>query len=179
MKKLTLPLISVLMFSGCASKIIEDTDPSVQHFDPDNDVIEVPDGQAEPTEPNVILAEKNRVSVSAHKIETIEDEDTGIEKENWLIIYGNNSLYPKCVGVMWKLLDFNFETNYPTDVYMKSKSWLPIGNMIQGTWNLDGIQFAPEPSGYVAAIRVQDPVEGAKEGEECTFVEDDKNVIEE
>ena len=57
------------------------------------------------------------------------------------------------------------------------REMLHLGTMIGKVWMIDGVAVAPPPSGYVHAMSVRDPDMDAMPGEECYFLEEEAEII--
>ena len=74
-------------------------------------------------------------------------------------------------------MDFRFESNHPTDVLIPAHQGVILGHMIQTTMVIDGVTVAPDPSGYIQAMRIKNPRDDAIEGEECLYLVDEDDVV--
>ena len=75
-------------------------------------------------------------------------------------------------------MDFKFISEYASEFYVQKNSILPVGTMIQQVWEIQGVRFTPDGSGYVAGMLVRDPVENARQDEECLFIEKEEDIVE-
>ncbi len=76
----------------------------------------------------------------------------------------NTNREPKCVIVEWRLQDFEYESDLPTEFLIKGGQKLSIAKMRQTIWSFDDVSFAAlSPSGK-AAIKVRDADVNKKTG---------------
>jgi hypothetical protein len=167
MKKI---MIVSMLLTGCTHTVIDrDFDKEEAQFIKEHGEKAAKDPNFSPATPdNVVVAEEHDVKVSIHKVRpTIRNK---LELQNWSAVITNNNEESKCAAVMWKLMDFELETNYPDFLYLQPKQQVVnYAKMKQVLWNIEGTEFALPPSGYVKEMLVVDPNKDAKKGEECVF----------
>lgn len=133
----------------------------------------------EPTPDHVVVGEKDGVIIEVHKREVIKDElADDIQLQVWDAAVTNLSQTDKCVTPLWRLMDFEYISDGPSERLVKSNQMVHLGQMQQKTWVLDGVVVAPPPSGYLADLRVRGTVPNAKPGEECIHLVDEDKVEE-
>lgn len=181
MRQLLALTILAMFLTGCGSVMVKEED--IINYDPEfSDIGKdgeqyVPAEQATPD--HVVVADLKGVAIDVSKGKPVYDEQAKAELQQWDVFATNSNRKDKCVGVVWRLLDFRFITNYPTDFFMEKSSMLHLGVMQQTTITVDGVKVAPPPSGYVKAMRVRAPNDEAlDDGDRCTFVEPEGRVIE-
>jgi len=170
-------ILFAVVMSGCSSM-----SPRIIDYDPENDVMIDENGDAvqyEPTPDHVIVAEAKGVVVEVIKEDPFWDMEDEAERQQWSVIVSNNNRKDKCVGVIWRLLDFQFISEYPTTTIVRARSALLLGTMIGKTMIIDGVTVAPPPSGYVYKMQVRKPDLDAEEGFECMFLPDEDDVVQE
>lgn len=173
MRNLLIVIFAGALLGGCAMS------PKVIEYDPEKDNIagqHIP--EAQPTPDHVVVVNKDGILIDVQKMNSMYDEQVQAELQQWAVFAMNDSNADKCVGVVWRLMDFRFITNYTTDFLLKAQEMKFLGKMQQTTMTIDGVKVAPPPSGYVHAMRVIEPREDAIEGEECMFIVDEKDIIE-
>lgn len=158
-------ILLLLTLGGCGSttKIID--------YDPENGQLPPGVEEYEPTEPHVELATVDGITIIADQAEPFMDIDqwgNKVERGIWQISARNESeYYSHCVTIAWRLLDFKLHMEGPSEFLILPKETRNVGMMVGQTMELDGVQVAPPPSGYIRKMRLRPPVGGAKEGEEC------------
>lgn len=166
----------LLAMTGCAIT----TSPTPIDYNPEDDVaIDVQTGQQttapENTEPYVKAADFKGVVVEVFRIGWFYDEQYKSEIQEWEVMVTNTNKRTKCVGVIWRLMDFQFITEYPTTMIVPGETKVLLGTMLGDTMEIDGVTVWPSPSGYVHEIQVLNPDWDADEGFECMFLpEEDK-----
>ncbi len=179
MKRLGLVLIAgSLLLGGCATTRMVEEHEIVDH-DPGQTAYDQQEGstQAEPTPDHVVVADKDGILIDVNKIEPIYLEEHKVDLQQWEVLASNMNRKDKCVGVIWRLMDFRFESNHPTDVLIPAHQGVILGHMIQTTMVIDGVTVAPDPSGYIQAMRIKNPRDDAIEGEECLYLVDEDDVV--
>ena len=165
MKKII--LFVALFATGCATTKIVDRDfeKEEKEFIKKNGVA-AKDPQFSPATPDLIKAgEEDDVRVTLYKGTSTKTKDN-IELQNWYAIVKTYGSDPKCVGIHWKLMDFEMITDYPDFTLLKPKQEIKnYATFKQQVWSLDGTRFALPPSGYIEKMIVVDPDE--KKG--CVF----------
>lgn len=158
------------ILSGCGTATIKEYDPEQA----DRNISQ--EDLFKPTPDHVIVGEYKDVVVEVNKMKTREDDM--IPRQEWSVFATNNNDDDICLAVAWRLLDFQFISHHPTQVLVRSGQREFLGTMLQTVWTIDGVQFAPPPSGYVHNMTVKDPVEDAVRGEECLFLADEEEIEE-
>lgn len=169
-------LILVSVMTGCSMS------PTIMDYDPENDVMVDENGNEvgyEPTPDQVIVAEAKGVTVEVVKDEMFWDAEDDAERQQWSVFVSNNNRKDKCVGVIWRLMDFQFISEYPTTTIVRARRTILLGTMVGKTMVVDGVTVAPPPSGYVYKMQVLAPDEDAEEGFECMFLPDEDDVVQE
>lgn len=171
MKTHTILLLSALLLGGCATgpKIV-DVDPEKLEQERLGELATV----EEPTPPHVTVANAKGILVDVDKAEPIIEDD--VEREVWIVTATNNNTKDKCVTLIWKLLDFQYQTSETSEFLLEAHYSKEIGVMVQQTMTIAGVEFAPPASGFVKAMRVRKTIEDAKEGEECLYITKEKKV---
>ena len=135
--------------------------------------------KAQKTADTILFGVKENISVMAVKTvpykEIIGDE---VVQDKWDVVAANASDDDKCVTIIWQLMDFKYISEFPTEFFLKKHEMKKVGTMIQVVWEIQGVKFVPESSGYIYWLGVRDPVEDAKKGDECTFNIDEDDVTE-
>jgi hypothetical protein len=170
----TLTLLFVLFATGCSMN------PTIIDYDPENDIPVDENGERiayEPTPDYVVAADHKRILVEVMRDELFFDDQDEIEVQQWSVIATNNNRRDKCVGVQWRLMDFKFISEHPTPVLIHARQRLFLGTMVGRTMIIDGVTVAPPPSGYVYEMKVLDPDTDALEGDECLFLPDEEDII--
>jgi len=177
--QLSVILFGLLILSGCT------TTTKVVDYDGENISKEeqqrmMDEGGIQYIEGTVELIEEDNVVIIAEKknpITTIHN-DYEVIQDKWTITAHNLSDKNVCVTLHWKLMDFKFISEYASEFYVQKNSILPVGTMIQQVWEIQGVRFTPDGSGYVAGMLVRDPVENARQDEECLFIEKEEDIVE-
>jgi hypothetical protein len=177
MKILTL-IFLVALTTGCTSiTATKDYDPSYE------EVVKFDERRLEDsviyTEDNVTLKRYNKVSVVAIKVspKVTFENDQEIVQDKWDIFVLNNHYESKCVKVLFTLLDFKFISDHPMPFYINGESQLKLGTMTQIVWEINGVKFTPDGSGYVNSLEVEYPVKDALKGDECIYIIPEKHII--
>ena len=169
-------IILAMTMSGCSIT------PKIIDYDPEHDVMVDEDGNTieyELTPDQVIVAELKGVIVEVVKDDLFWDAEDETELQQWSVFVSNNNKKDKCVGVIWRLMDFQFISEYPTTTIVRGRRTLLLGTMVGKTMIVDGVTVAPPPSGYVYKMQVLAPDEDAEEGFECMFLPDEDDVVQE
>lgn len=172
------PLLIILLalMSGCSTMKIVD-------YDPENDVPIDPDTGKElayePTPDRVMAAKTKGVSVEVIRDKVFFDHEDDADRQQWSVFVYNSNRKDKCVGVIWRLMDFKFISEYPTTTIVEGRRTLLLGTMIGKTMIIDGVTVAPPPSGYVYKMQVLPPDRDAEQGFECMFLPDEDDVVQE
>lgn len=164
-------LLLILLLGGCA------TGPKIVDIDPielERQRLKEQVEQEIPTPDHVVVADGKSILVEVDKAEPII-EDNDVEREVWVVSATNNAPKDKCVTIIWKLLDFQYQTS---EFLLEAHYSKEIGVMVQQTMTIDGVKFAPPASGFVKAMRVRKTIEDAKEGEECLYLTQEKKIKE-
>lgn len=175
-----------LFLGGCASK-----QPVPDHKVVDIDPLELErkmlgeqaGADGEPTPPHVVVGEKDGVKIEVHKRKTENSEQYLVKLQTWDVTAINYNHRDKCVTPQWKLMDFKYITDGPSEQFIKAHSMKKMGEMQQRAWIIDGVEVAVPPSGYLYDMRVRDAIADAKPGEECMFlvpeedIQDERNLI--
>lgn len=170
-----LPIASLLV-AGCATDI-----GPVKEVDPELDELKRLEGAMlyVDTPPFMTIADKKGMMVFAEKNpRTFQTNSPGIRQARWTIKVMNSKPIGQCLTVQFRLLDFVYVSDHPSEFYIPPNSAMIAGTMKQKVWEIDGVQFVPPSSGYVKEMRVRDPVIDAERGSECDFateeaIEDD------
>ena len=158
MKKiLTVVLTSALLTTGCMTIVDYDAEKAeaVQ-------VAKIKKAQKDPfnnpSTPSYVKVAKDEdegIYIEVMKLKPVKDSH-GIMLDAWTVNAVSTSDKPHCVSVLWKLQDFEFESEQPLEFLMTGKEVLKIGKMKQSIWSFDGAFIAIPPSGYVDALKVRD-----------------------
>lgn len=170
-------LVGLLILSGCTVTQVKDYDG--ENVTEEDKQRMMDDGGIQYTEGVVELIEEDNVIIMAEKKDPIITfhHDYDVVQDKWTITAHNLSDDNVCVTLHWKLLDFKFVSEYASEFYVKENSILNVGTMIQQVWEIQGVRFTPDGSGYVAGMLVRDPVEGAVKGDECLFIEKEEDIV--
>ena len=152
-------LVLALLATGCATNKIVDRD-----FEKEEKAFikqhgeKAKDPMFSPATPDLIKAgEEDRVRITLYKGTSTVTQDH-LELQNWYAIVKNYGSESKCVGVHWKLMDFEMITDYPDFTLLKPGQEIKnYATFKQQLWNLDGTRFALPPSGYIEKMIVVDP----------------------
>lgn len=174
--KIALPILLLLMV-GCAT-----TEPVPVDYDPD-EIFRVHSitGKRitdEPTPAAVEAANMDGVVIDVKRLTSFWDDQYNVEVQSWNVYVTNTNSRAQCVGVVWRLLDFQFITEYPTTLLVPAETRMLLGEMLGETMVLDGVLVAPPPSGYVHGMQVVGPDWQADEGFECQFLAEEDEVEE-
>jgi hypothetical protein len=137
-------------------------------------------GGVEYTSGMVMLGDYGGVFVTAIKNTPIItfDKDYELKQDKWDIMITNGQEKDQCVAIYWKLMDFKFITEHENPFYIKGEDMIHLGDMIQQVWEIQGVKFTLDPSGYIHWMGVRDPVKDAIKGEECLFILEEEDIIE-
>lgn len=178
-------LLPIILLAGCASgPLLEDWESLGEDDIINIDVEKYEQARVQDiknnssvkfTDEDVIVGDVDDVVVRAVKtipfhVATIK---TDVTQEAWDIIATNENDDDKCITIYWKLMDFKFVSFYPSEFLVPGDSTGTIGMMIQQVWEMEGVKFAPDASGYIQWMGVRDTVPDAVEGEECLYIETD------
>jgi len=175
---LTITLIA-LFLNGCTTvRVLEENEITV--VDPEKMDQEVYGKlKYEPTPDRVVVGDEDGIIIEVVKREIITDENAGNMKlQTWNAVATNTTPNDKCVTPMWRLMDFEYISDGPSEQLVRGHDIKTIGVMQQRTWIIDGVVVAPPPSGYLADMRVRGTVEGAKQGEECMHITNEDDIEE-
>ena len=173
-----LTLFLVVFFLGGCSTIVKESD--IVEYDPESNDFHRQNGEPmyTQTKPIVVVAKDKGIKIRVVRDKPVYDEQDKVERQHWKVYAHNDNYTHKCVGVVWRLLDFRYISDHPSMVLIKRKEKKLMGVMVQNVWEIDGVKFAPPPSGYVHMMQVLDPVKKAKKGEECLFIPPEDEIIE-
>ena len=162
-----------LIMTSCAT-----TSPTPTDYNPEIDGTDFDPvtGKAIPEQatPYLVVAYKDAgVIIEVLKVTSFYDDQNEVELQNWAVIATNNNRRDICLSIAWRLMDFQFISDYPTTLLMFQKSKLRIGTMVGKTMNIDGVIVALSPSGYVHQLEIRDPDWSTNPGFECFFLDDD------
>lgn len=150
-------LLSLLAIVGC-TPVIKDYDAEKLEYD---QVTKLKKAQSDPfnnppTAPIVKVVEDQDegIYVEVIKLKPITDGH-GIKLDIWNVKATNKKHDPKCVSIMWKLQDFEFESSQPLEFLIHGGETLNLGKMKQSIWSFDGAAIAIPPSGYVEKMNVR------------------------
>jgi len=171
-------LLGLLILSGCSNvTTIRDYDgENISEQDKqrmmDEGGIQYTEGVVELIEEDdvVIIAEKKNPLITIHN-------DYEVVQDKWTITAHNMSSDNVCVTLHWKLLDFKFVSDHPSEFYVPANALMYVGTMVQQVWEIQGVRFTPDGSGYVAGMLVREPVEDAKKGDECLYIEKEEDIV--
>ena len=167
----------LVMSTGCAIT----TSPTPIDYNPETDVeISAETGQVtdpEDTAPYVKAADFEGVVVEVYRLGSFFDEQYRSEIQEWEVMVTNTNERTKCVGIIWRLMDFQFITEYPTTMIVPGETKILLGTMLGDTMIIDGVTVWPSPSGYVEKIQVLQPDWDADEGFECMFLPEEDEII--
>lgn len=182
-----LPIVVIglaLLIGGCSTTSKKPSDRIV----PESEVVEVdPDKvdhaihgpmRYEPTPDHVVVGQDSGIIIEVQKREVVKDEQLGnIQLQRWDVTATNTLARDRCVTPMWRLMDFEYMSNGPSEQFVPGHSMVIMGEMQQRAWIIDGVPVAPPPSGYLADLRIRDPVPGAKQGDECSHIADEADIV--
>lgn len=153
-------ILPMVLLSGCATVV--DIDPEQMEYDQivkikGKQAAEVLDPFASPPTPNSVIAgRKDHVVVFVTKSTPVKGPQN-IKLDTWNVRASNFNDESKCVAIQWRLQDFEFESDYPTEFFIASQKTIDLGKMRQTIWSLDGLTFAIPPSGYIQKMNVREP----------------------
>jgi hypothetical protein len=175
-RNILLVLIAAIALGGCSAKIVKED--QVVHIDPDKlDRAVYGDTTPQPTPDHVMVGMKNGITVDVDKKGVEHDSQNRVELQIWEVTATNFNDTPKCVTLMWQLMDFEYISFGPSEQYIKALTANKLGEMRQQYWVIDGARVAFPPSGYLSNMRVRDPVAGAKIGEECMHLTPEEDIV--
>lgn len=119
------------------------------------------------TVPSVATGKHNGVRLDIVKSKPYKDDQYSVDRETWLVYATNTTPWDLCINVEWQLMDFEFYTDYQTNVYLRPQSVTGLGAMIQKVWVIDGVELTPDASGYATAINTYSPDWEQDIGYEC------------
>lgn len=167
--------IALLNITGCAT--IVDYDGEFSDVE-QRQALE--DGGVIYTEDIVNLADEEDIVIVASKSDTITFEsDYEVKQDTWDIDAHNMGSKNQCVTLVWRLMDFKFVSDHPDEFYSPANSIVRVGTMTQMVWEIDGVKFAPDGSGYLYGMRVREPVKDAATGDECLHLIKDEDLVKE
>lgn len=130
-----------------------------------------------PTGTVIQAGEQDGVRVTMSRGVDDVSSSTGTKLQNWYAVVVNGNDEPKCVAILWKLMDFTMITDHTTFIYLKPyESLMDYAKFKQRMWDLDGVSLVLPGSGYIDTIFVEEPTER----NDCDFqaeVVDDKDAI--
>jgi hypothetical protein len=174
-------LAATIILGGCSTtntRVVPEDD--VVEVDPENmDYILNGPISYEPTPPIVVVGSDDNVFIQVTKQDHMYDDQFEQDIQLWKVTAQNTNQIPKCVTPRWRLLDFKYITEGPSEQFIPANSIIKIGEMRQVMWVVDGVPVPVPPSGYLADLRVRDVVPNAKQGEECLFLVDEDNIVKE
>ena len=157
MRGTILILLSFSIVIGCTPNI-QDYDAEKLEYD---QVTKLKKAQSDPfnspqTAPIVKVADDPDagIYVEVIKLKPVIDGH-GIKLDVWTVKATNKKPDPKCVSIMWKLQDFEFESEQPLEFLIRGGETLNLGKMKQSIWSFDGATIAIPPSGYVDKMNVR------------------------
>lgn len=167
-------MLPLLLASGCTidTGMVKDIDPQKEELKRlgEGSVLYVD------TPPFLTIADKKKMMVFAEKNpKTFQTNniDPAVRQARWTIKVLNTDNKNKCLTLEFRLLDFTYISDHPSEFFVPANSAKIAGTMLQKVWRIDGVEFVPPSSGYVSNIRVRNPVENAKRGSECDFAKED------
>lgn len=169
----------IIMLSGCTTTAVRDYDgeniseEEKQRMMDDGGIHYVQEDSVELIEDKgiVITAEKMNPILTIHN-------DYEVVQDKWNITAHNMTDKDVCVTLHWKLMDYRLISEQPSEFHVLHDSLLKVGTMVQQVWEIQGVRFTPEGSGYVAGMLIREPVEDALQGDECTFYELEEDIVE-
>lgn len=166
----------ILLLSGCMTNVVDYDGSNISDEDKQRMMDE---GGIRYTEDFVELVEEDGISITAEKTSpTITfHNDYEVVQDKWDIAAHNLSDDDVCVTLHWKLMDFRFISNYPSEFLVEKETSLSVGTMIQQVWEIQGVRFTPDGSGYVHKMLLREPNEDVKPGDECQFIEDEDDIV--
>lgn len=166
-----LPL-AILFATGCATDIgpVKDVDPELDELKRLGEGVML----YEDTPPFLTIADKKGIMIFAEKNEkTFQTNDPGVRQARWAIKVLNDNNIGRCIAIEFRLLDFIYVSDHPSEFFVPANSAMIAGTMKQKVWTIGGVQFVPPSSGYVRKMNIRDPVIDANIGEECDFAIED------
>lgn len=162
-------VLSFLFIVGCT--------PTIQDRDFEKEEVEyirshgVDPMFAPATKDDIFMGRKDGITVSLHK-----DTSTyinGVESQNWFAVVTNENDDPKCVAIVWRLMDFEIINDNPELVYIKGHEINHnFTQLKQKLWYLNNVLFALPPSGYIHDVFIRDPDPKTQ----CVFENDPENI---
>jgi hypothetical protein len=176
--------LALLVLGGCSTtKPISDSrivpESKVVVVDPDKLDREIyGDKLPEPTPDHVMVGTKDGVIIDVDKKGTEHDPQHDIELQVWKVTATNMNHDPKCVTLMWQLMDFEYISFGPSEQLVRGEASHIMGEMKQQFWIIEGAKVTFPPSGFLSNMRVRNPVAGAKIGEECMHLTPEEDIKE-
>lgn len=175
-RKLIPVILTAIALSGCSAKIVKED--RVIDVDPDQlDRAVYGDTMPEATPDHVMVGTKDDVTIDVNKQGVEHDPQNRVELQIWDVTATNFNNAPKCVTLMWQLMDFEYISFGPSEQFIRPLSAQKIGEMRQQYWVINGARVAFPPSGYLSSMRVRDPVADAKPGEECMHLTPEEDIV--
>jgi hypothetical protein len=154
-------IFALLFVVGCTPNIRE-YDAEKLEFD---QITKLKKAQSDPfnapSTPAIVRVAEDKdekVYIEVIKLKPITNQ-YGIKLDVWTVNAVNNSPITKCVKVLWKLQDFEFESEQPLEFMLTGNQQLNIGKMRQSIWSFEEEKgttlIAIPPSGYVDALKVR------------------------
>lgn len=164
----------IMLLTACSTTNIIDYDPEKETFEHMKNVKKAQQDAfyAEETPPHVDLFKKDGINIVIDKKDPLVGR-MGIRLDRWEASAINHNNLPKCVAVDWRLLDFEYESQYPDEFLVYGNSVLNFAHFRQTIWAFDKDTFLVlPPSGYVNDISVRDADINEKGHYECMLNED-------
>lgn len=169
-------LLSIAYLVGC-TPIIKERDIEKEEMEYIKAHGKPVDEQVKLTSPHIFAKKEDGIRITVHRMQnSIKD---GLDIQNWYAVVTNENKVGKCFATKWHLMDFEVMEEPHNLTYIGPNESIPrYVHLRQNTWNLGGVRFALEPSGYVDGLYVIDPPKGQSEvtGSECVI---EPNVVDE
>ncbi len=153
-------ILTLLAVIGCSQNIIEYDSEKMELDQAKKIKQKQADPFNNPATPDYVKVaddEDEGVYIEVMKLHPIKGPQN-IKLDVWNVQAVNRTLEPKCVGISWKLQDFEFESEQPMEFLLLGKQTLHVGKMKQSIWSFDGAMIAIPPSGYVDDLKVRKAV---------------------
>lgn len=161
--------IVLAMLAGCTPVIIDrDFEKEEAEFIKKYGELAKDPLYAPSTESVIKLAEEDGIEITLYKEQP--DIYEGMLLDNWVAVLKNKTSENLCVLTLWKLMDFQMETDYADFSYIPANATIyGYAKFKQQIWSLDGTTFALPPSGYIDTLIVKEPNYDKPSSERCLF----------
>lgn len=168
-------ILGILGGCGSAPRIIDESE--IYIYDPEQDQYnkmreaDLPENSP----PEITVGSKNNISIEVNKGTPFYDDEIRRYRDRWIVAALNLNDTGKCITPRWKLMDFNYITNQPSEFYIGPKRMIIVGEMVQNIWVLDGVPISLPASGYLDNMLVRNPNTSGEE--KCGFIVPEEDII--